>query len=197
MLARIAGRLGLAALLFGVLSGYFLFDSFHEPSIGAIAGAEASVVFTGAHERIDAGLQLVAAKATPRLFISGANSEAGIFPGRFVPDFSARNPNIDLNRLLACCVELGEAANSTFENAWETRAWLRRRHIAGPVALITSRLHMPRALMLLSGAIWPQRIIPYPVEDEFPSTDPLRERALEYLKYLASPAMALAPRFFK
>ncbi len=194
MIGRIAGRVAFAAVLFGVISGYFLFDSFSEPSAKSIRSAAATVVFTGAYERVDAGLQLVAAGATRRLFISGANGGAGIFPGRFVPLFSERNPNIaDFERLMKCCVELGEAANNTLENAWETRQWLRKRQITGSVALITSRLHMARALTLLSATIAPQKVIPYAIEDSLVDADPLRQRALEYLKFLSAVIAARVP----
>jgi uncharacterized SAM-binding protein YcdF (DUF218 family) len=196
MFVRIAGRVCLAAALLSLPYGFLAFDSFSAPPAQSIESVAAAVVFTGAHERIDAGLQLAAAGAAPRLFISGANSRAGIFPGRFAPLFAERNPNIkDLPRLLACCVELGEMADNTAANALETRTWLQQRKIEGPVLLITSRLHMARALALLSATLGQQRIIPYPVEDAL-NGDPLRERAEEYAKYLATLVLVKLPWIF-
>ena len=49
-----------------------------------------------------------------RLYISGVNESAGIDPAHLVEQFSIRNPNIaDLRRLVACCVEWGQHANSS------------------------------------------------------------------------------------
>lgn len=194
MLARIAGRLLLAAGLMGLAYGFLAFDDFPEPPARSIKGVAAGVVFTGAFERVDAGLRLLESGAVPRLFISGANGGSGVLPKTFLALFSKRNPNIkDLPRLLACCIEFGEAANDTLANATETRSWLRERHIEGPVLLITSRLHMARALSALSAALGKQKIIPYPVEDALANGDPLRQRVGEYMKYLATMVVARLP----
>ncbi len=193
MLARIAGSVCLCVVVMGLGYGFLAFDDFSEPPLRSMRSA-AAVVFTGAYERVDAGLELLAAGATPRLFISGANEGAGMTPDRFLPLFSPRNPDIrDLPGLLACCVELGEAADNTLENALETRSWLRRRKIEGPVLLITSRLHMARALAFLSAVVGQQQIIPYPVEDTLTAGDPLRQRTREYVKYLTTLVLVRLP----
>lgn len=194
MLARLAGRMFLAASLLGLAYGFLAFDDFRAPPARSLDGVAAAVVFTGAFERVDAGLHLLAAGAAPRLFISGANGGSGVLPNRFLALFSKRNPDIeDLPRLLACCVDFGEAANDTVANAIETRSWLRQRKIEGPILLITSRLHMARALSLLSAALGAQTIIPYPVEDTLTAWDPLRQRVREYAKYLVTLVAARLP----
>jgi uncharacterized SAM-binding protein YcdF (DUF218 family) len=145
------------------------------------------VVFTGAFERVDAGLQLLDAGIVPRLYISGVNANAGILPTDFVSQFAMRNPNIaDLRRLVECCVEWGERADNTFQNARDTECWLDRRRLTGPLLLITSRSHMARAMAALSGALPSRVLIPYPVDDSRPFPDPLRGRAFEYVKYLGA-----------
>ncbi|MEK4035795.1 YdcF family protein [Methylocystis sp. IM3] len=194
MLAQIVGRVCLGALVTGVGFGFVAFDDFHTPPADVIRGAVVSIVFTGAFERVDAGLRLLEAGETPRLFISGVNVGAGITPDRFLSIFAPRNPKIaDLPWLVACCVEMGEVADNTIENALETRSWLERRKIGGPVVLVTSRLHMARARAALAAEIGRRQIIPYPVEDETSADDPLRQRADEYVKYLATLVLVRFP----
>ena len=61
-------------------------------------------------------------------------------PAHFVEQFSMRNPDIaDLPRLVACCVEWGERADNTFQNAQDTKCWAERRGLTGPLLLI----HLP------------------------------------------------------
>jgi len=140
-----SGFLGLA--LVGAVVGYVSFDSFSVPSLDRIRQVSAGVVFTGQFQRVDVGLRLAGAGAVPRLYISGVNGNAGIDPAHFVEQFSIRNPDIaDLPRLVACCVEWGERADNTFQKAQDTKCWVDRRGLTGPLLLITSRLHMARAV---------------------------------------------------
>ena len=132
------GFLGLA--LVGGAVGYVSFNSFSVPSLDRIRQVSAAVVFTGQFQRVDVGLRLADAGAVPRLYISGVNGNAGIDPAHFVEQFSIRNPDIaDLRRLVACCVEWGERADNTFQNAQDTKCWVDRRGLTGPLLLITSR----------------------------------------------------------
>ena len=115
----------------------------------------------------------------------GVNGNAGLDPAHFVEQFSIRNPDIaDLPRLVACCVEWGERADNTFQNAQDTKCWAERRGLTGPLLLITSRQTMARAMAALSGALPDRAIIPYPVEDNLPSVGQTRMRT--YLKYLVT-----------
>jgi DUF218 domain len=76
----------------------------------------------------------------------------GLDKETFVAQFSKRNPELSrLDKLVACCVEMGEAAENTFQNARETGCWLKRRAIRGPLLLVTSRTHMARARASVAG----------------------------------------------
>ncbi len=183
---RIIPRAFYGALLGLAIFGFAAFDSFSIPSTATIRGAYAAVVFTGQFERVDAGLRLLNAKDIPRLYISGVNGGAGINPATLVKQFSARNPEIpDLGRLVECCVEWGELADNTFQNARDTRCWVERRGITGPLLLIASEQHMARAMAALTGTLPGFRIIPYPVRDTTPIlVGEARVRA--YIEFLAT-----------
>ena len=183
---RIIPRAFCGALLALVIVGFGAFNSVGAPPAATVRSAYAAVVFTGQFERVDAGLRLLDAKDIPRLYVSGVNAGAGINPANFVNQFSARNPEIpDLKRLIQCCVEWGELADNTFQNARDTRCWVDRRGVTGPVLLITSEQHMARALAALSGTLPSFRIIPYPVRD---TTPPLvgERRMKAYIEFLAT-----------
>lgn len=192
VLWRVAGG---GFLGFAVVTGavdYVSFDSFSVPSLDRIHQVSAAVVFTGQFERVDVGLRLADAGAVPRLYISGVNGNAGMDPSYFVEQFSIRNPDIaDLRRLVACCAEWGKRANNTFQNAQDTKCWVDRRALTGPLLLITSRKTMARALAALSGALPDRIIVPYPVEDGDPTGGQTRMRA--YLKYLVTIVVARLP----
>ncbi len=180
--------IALGAALFGLSLGFAFFDSFGVPPDGEVRRVTVAVVFTGTFERVDAGLQLLHAGVVPRLYISGVNANAGILPDGFVSQFSQRNPNIaDLRRLVECCAEWGVNANNTLQNGMDTKCWADRRGVRGPLLLITSRLHMARALDALLIALPGREIIPYPIDDPLSRVDDTAMRALEYLKYLSAP----------
>jgi uncharacterized SAM-binding protein YcdF (DUF218 family) len=185
-----SGILGLA--LVGGVVGYLSFDSFSVPSLDRIRQVSAAVVFTGQFDRVDVGLRLADVGAVPRLYISGVNGNAGLYPAHFVEQFSIRNPDIaDLRRLISCCVEWGERADNTFQNSQDTKCWVDRRDLAGPLLLITSRQHMARARAALSGALPGRVIVPYPVEDGLPTVG--RTRMRKYLNYLVTFVAARLP----
>jgi uncharacterized SAM-binding protein YcdF (DUF218 family) len=197
-LIGVAGRVFLGSALIGAALGFLVFDSFVIPSELEIRRASAGVIFTGAFERVDAGLQLLNAGIIPRLYISGVNAGAGIIPPDFVNQFSLRNPNIvDLRRLVACCIEWGEQAANTFRNAEDTKCWIKRHKVAGPLLLITSRLHMARAMAALSAALPGRLLIAYPVEDALAPKQLLRLRAIEYFKYLGTLVAVHQPSIFR
>src|SRR5271165_4516435 len=79
-LMRVAGRIFLGLALISVALGFLVFDSFDVPLEAEVRRASAGIVFTGAFERVDAGLQLLNAGAIPRLYVSGVNAGAGILP---------------------------------------------------------------------------------------------------------------------
>jgi uncharacterized SAM-binding protein YcdF (DUF218 family) len=192
VLWRVAARVFLGLALVSAAVEYLSFDSFSVPPLDRIRQVSAAVVFTGQFERVDVGLRLADAGAVPRLYISGVNGNAGMDPAHFVEQFSTRNPDIaDLRRLIACCVEWGERADNTFQNAQDTRCWVDRRGLTGPVLLITSRQHMARAMAALSGALPDRAIVAYPVEDELPTVGWARMRT--YIEYLVTIVAARLP----
>jgi uncharacterized SAM-binding protein YcdF (DUF218 family) len=176
-------RIMLAAALLGMVVDFASFDAFVAPTEQEARRAAAAVVFTGAFERVDVGLELLRAGVVSRLYISGVNANAGILPEGFIAQFQARNPSIaHLPGLAACCVEWGTRAESTLQNARDVKCWANRRGVTGPLLLITSRLHMARAFRALQNALPDREIWPYPVEDA-PS---LEARLLEYFKGLGA-----------
>jgi uncharacterized SAM-binding protein YcdF (DUF218 family) len=170
------------------------FETFAPPSDAAIRHAAAAIVFTGDFARVDEALKLLAARRVPRLYISGVNGNAGLSRETLVAQFSQRNPGLaQLDKLVACCVEMGETADNTVQNALETRCWLKRRAIRGPLLLVTSRTHMARALALLSWAAPDYEIVPFPVEDEMTRSDDAR--AEEYPKFVQTLVLVRIPGF--
>jgi uncharacterized SAM-binding protein YcdF (DUF218 family) len=166
------------------------FDSFAPPSDAAIRRATVAVVFTGDYARIDEALKLLGEGRVPRLYISGFNGGAGLDEETFVAQFSQRNPELSgLDKLVACCVEMGEAAENTIQNAFETKCWLKRGAIKGPLLLITGRNHMARALALLSRAAPGYRITPFPIEDHLSEEG----RSDEWFKYVVTLVLARVP----
>ena len=168
------------------------FEAFAPPRDAAIRRAAAAIVFTGDFARIDAALKLLAERRVPRVYVSGVNSGEGLSKESFVSQFSQRNLELaPLDKLVACCVEMGEAAENTLQNALETRCWLKRRAISGPLLLVTGRSHMARALVGLSRAAPDHEIAPFPVEDEMSHSAGARSH--EYLKFVATLVLSRVP----
>src|SRR5690606_7839685 len=80
----------------------------------AIGPTEALVVLTGGRERLATGLELLAAGAAPRLFVSG------VHPDVTVADLLALHGG---EPGLSSRIDLGYEAQSTLGNARETAAW--------------------------------------------------------------------------
>ena len=141
------------------------------------------VVLTGGGERISTGMSLVETGIGKRLLISGVNPKisreeiATLWPGD--------------NAAFECCADLGIEAQSTEQNADETRSWL-RQHQYSRVILVTSEYHMPRAMLEMRDASPEKEFIPYPVRSVFlnekgrPTTlKAWRLLAKEYTKFIA------------
>jgi uncharacterized SAM-binding protein YcdF (DUF218 family) len=192
VLWRVAGCCFLGVALVSVAVGYVSFDSFSVPSLDRIRQVSAAVIFASHAERIDVGLRLLDAGVVPRLYISGVNGNAVMDPVHFVEPFSIRNPDIaDLRRLVACCVEWSQRADNTLQNAQDTKCWVNRRGLTGPLLLIAPRQRMARAMAALSGALPDREIVPYPVGEVLPTG--AAERMREYLKYLVTIVAARLP----
>ncbi len=130
--------------------------------------ADAIVVLTGGVGRINSGLSLLADGLAPRLFISGVHKKVDAQQMA-----KAKGAVEAKRRWLDCCVTLGYHARDTIENAAEVADWVQKQD--PPVAhlyLVTHRLHMPRALYLLSQSLPDQIVItPYPIADPYGRAD--------------------------
>jgi uncharacterized SAM-binding protein YcdF (DUF218 family) len=111
-----------------------------------------AVVFTGQFDRIQRGLALLDTGQVGRLLVSGVNPGAGLTPERFVSRFAPEAPGLR-QALEAGQLNLGDEATNTFGNARETACWYRGEEMTGPLLLITSRAHMPRASLTLGARL--------------------------------------------
>ena len=146
------------------------------------AEAEGVVALTGGSDRVLEAAGLLARGQGRRLLITGVNRatrDADL--ARILPMSKA---------LFDCCVDLGYSAQDTAGNAIETRSWVRAHGIKGPLIVVTSNYHMPRALAELSAALPGTKLYPYSVVSdhvnvaELSDARVLRLLVREYLKYL-------------
>ena len=122
-----------------------------EPSGSAERLPANAVAFTGQFDRVFAGLKVLQLGHVENLFISGVNRGAGIEKDGFAAQFPV---DANLQRALASGrLALGERAQNTLENAAETACWYKERGLLGPLLLITSCLHMPRASLALERSL--------------------------------------------
>ncbi|HEX2116620.1 MAG TPA: YdcF family protein [Alphaproteobacteria bacterium] len=153
---------------------------------------DAIIVLTGGPLRLKEGFSLLVEARAKKMLVSGV----------------ARG--VELNELLrvagsppltvACCVELGYAADNTAGNADESRAWMAKEGFSS-LRLVTSNYHMPRSVLEFRRAMPAVRIVPHPVLPEtFKRDDWWAWRgtftlvALEYNKYLLTLGrMAMTP----
>ena len=145
----------------------------------------AALALTGGAERIPDAVQLLERGHAGRLLITGVN------PSLTRADVARLAPGLE--RVIECCVDLGYEARNTLGNAREARRWLEAHGLIGPVIVVTSNYHMPRALMELAHELPDAELIPFPVV-----TGRLRHGAWwndpavarlwvgEYVKYLAA-----------
>jgi len=129
------------------------------PDAGAEDGepTDAIIVLTGGSQRLQSGLQLLAAAKGKKLFVSG------VYRG---PDVSALLRAVRQSpESLQCCIVLGHAADNTVGNALESAEWMRLEGYRS-LRLVTANYHMRRALLEFSRAMPDYRIVPHPVAPE-------------------------------
>ena len=145
--------------------------------------AESVVALTGGSDRVFEAAGLLARRQAHRLLITGVNPMThGAALERILP----------ISReLFECCVDLGYQAQDTEGNARETHDWMQRRGLKGPLIVVTSNYHMPRALLELAAALPGVELCPYPVVGEHVRVEfyledrrVLRLLLREYFKYL-------------
>lgn len=153
-----------------------------QPSRDDSAFPSEAVVFTGQFDRIRKGLDLLRQGRIQRLLISGVNPEAGIVAERFAEQFALDGT---MRKALASGrLVLGTRAQTTLENATETACWVSAAEEGGSLLLITSRYHMPRASLVLEGALplTTIRRLSTPERDNYPSIQPIFR---EFVKFAA------------
>ncbi len=158
-------RLGLvAAVFFVAYAGGLVW--FAESIVGAVEDTgtttDAIVVLTGGSQRVQAGLQLLAAGKAKKLFVSGVYHSTDVAALLHV---QRQSPDA-----VQCCIVLGHTADNTYGNALETAAWMQQEGYHS-LRLVTANYHMRRALLEFTRAMPEAQIIPHPV---FP--DAVRER---------------------
>jgi uncharacterized SAM-binding protein YcdF (DUF218 family) len=96
------------------------------------------------------------------------------------------------------CVDLGYDALDTVGNAREARRWMAAHELRGPLIIVTSNYHMPRALVEMARAMPGMGFLPVPViserwRDATLWRDPAFARllAVEYVKFLAARTRSL------
>lgn len=149
------------------------------------------VVFTGAYDRIDLGLKMIASDRADQLLISGANRTSGLIPDRFPALF---DPTPEQSEWISSGrIVLGADSHSTFENALETACWLETQPEVDSVTLITSRRHMARASLALQrsvGSVSVVRLFSDPTEPY----DRLEIDLDEFSKFSATWLITLLPK---
>lgn len=139
------------------------------------------VVFTGGEDRIKTSIDLLSNGIAKHLFISGVNPDTNKYN-------ISEQIHIDPN-LIDCCIDLGNDAKDTFENAVETTGWIRENQYKN-VIIVTSDYHMKRSLLILKNLSEDTNFFPYHVKSKLLNDmnitkfEKLRIIVLEYSKYL-------------
>lgn len=170
MVGRLA-RLALLACLL-VAGGFALFVVTRPPVPAELPRADGAAVLTGGAGRVDAGLTLLAAGQVRMLLVSG------VHPDVTLADLM-REARVTIPA--GARIALGRTARSTRGNASEIAAWAAANQLAS-VIVVTSRVHMRRAMLDLRRAAPGLVVVPFPVAD--PGGVLLLRRALpEYAKF--------------
>lgn len=120
---------------------------------------DAIVVPTGGSERLEEGLRLLIEGVAGKLFVSGVNADTRIADLIARLPREAEKPSV---AIIACCVVLGHAADSTLGNAAETAAWIKAQGFHS-LRLVTADYHMPRSLLEFRRAMPEIEIVVHPV----------------------------------
>jgi hypothetical protein len=174
LLARLAAALVLAWSL------GFLWYLWSLPGPADLARqTDGVVVLTGGSGRLARGVAVMEAGAAQRMLISGVDKT--VRPND-LQEVAGVPP-----RLLACCIDLGFAAQNTRANAEEIAQWAARRQL-GSVRVVTANHHLPRAMGEVRARL-PAGVAL--LGDGVPDAKPLAHLAAEYSKLLASRATLL------
>ncbi|KZM51343.1 hypothetical protein OA90_05585 [Labrenzia sp. OB1] len=143
------------ALLAGTVVHFVLFaNRIAGVQVPHTANADAIVVLTGGHARVNEAVRLLEEGRANRLLISGVHP--GTTREQLAAVTSSRMP------LKKSTVELDRVALNTAGNATETASWVRKNGFSS-LLVVTSAYHLPRARVELSGALPKVELIAYPV----------------------------------
>ena len=142
------------------------------------------VVLTGGSDRLESGLDVLAAGKAKKLLVSGVHQLTSVTQ---LQRLLQREPE-----MFECCVVLGKAAENTAGNASETSRWADQEGYRS-LRVVTGAYHMPRSLLEFRRAMPEAVLIAHPVFPphvklsqwwRWPGTASLI--ATEYSKYLFS-----------
>ena len=188
LIFRLLSIVGVAAVILALL----LFDFMSRTDVNEHSGdlPRTAIVFTGAYDRIDLGLDLLSADSVDRLFITGANRTSGLIVARFPGLF---DPNSEQGEWIASGrIVLAPDAHSTLENALEAACWLEAQPEIETVTLITSQRHMARASVALQHAIAPISVVRV-ISDPSNEYDKFQIDLFEFSKFTATWIITLFP----
>ena len=149
-----------------------------------ISETDGVVVLTGGSDRLESGLDILAAGKAKKLFVSGVHELTSVAQ---LQRLLQREPD-----MFECCVILGKAAENTAGNASETSRWAVEEGYRS-LRVVTGAYHMPRSLFEFRRAMPGAVLIAHPVFPDhvklsqwwrWPGTASLI--ATEYSKYLLS-----------
>jgi uncharacterized SAM-binding protein YcdF (DUF218 family) len=121
------------------------------------APTDAIVVLTGGSQRVQSGLELLAAAKGKKLFVSGVYRSTDV-----TALLRTVRPGAEA---LQCCIVLGHSADNTVGNAIESADWMQREGYHS-LRLVTANYHMRRALLEFSRVMPNAEIVPHPVAPE-------------------------------
>lgn len=120
---------------------------------------DAIIVLTGGGNRVNTGLDLLAADKAQYLFISGVNAQ--VKPAELIGLWKGDHAKV-LPRMI-----LGYAAADTASNAIESQEWILKNNIK-TVRLVTANYHMARSMLMFHEQVPDVTIYRHPViPDDF------------------------------
>lgn len=115
---------------------------------------DAVVVLTGGSDRLESGLDILAAGNAKKLFVSGVHQLTSV---ALLQRVLKREPKI-----FECCVILGKTAENTVGNAAETALWMHQEGYRS-LRMVTAAYHMPRSLFEFRRVMPNTVLIAHPV----------------------------------
>lgn len=186
---RLAVVMTLAAAATGIGFAWFVGEVVGMATPPSPRTADAIIVLTGGHSRIEAAVDLLRTGKGKRLLISGVNPIADLD--------DLRRATGGERALFACCVDIDHDALDTIGNAEESAKWLVHNAFDSAI-LVTNNYHMPRSMLEMRRRLADADLQAYPVvntrlDDGKWVTNPeaLRVIIVEYVKFIAAVARGI------